>query len=204
MIKKHIAARDIDDERVIDAMGTIPRQQFVPENVRSNAYADHPLPIGYGQTISQPYIVALMTQELGLKETDRVLEIGTGSGYQAAVLSEIANQTYSIEIIEPLAERANQTLKTLGYDVTVKNADGYWGWEEHAPFDAIMITAAADHIPPPLIAQLAEGGRLIIPLGSIRYHQTLTLVTKKDGKLETRHITGVRFVPMTGWVQEGQ
>jgi len=199
MVKFDLMGRDITDERVLRAMAKVPRHEFVPRDLRDKAYADHPLPIGYGQTISQPYIVALMTQSLALEKKDRVLEIGTGSGYQAAVLAEMVDEVYTIEIIEELAERANKTLRDLGYEnVEVKTGDGYFGWEEHAPFDAIIVTCAANHIPPPLIDQLNDGGRLIIPLGSTKYYQTLTLVEKRNGSLETKYITSVRFVPMTG------
>ena len=199
MIEIDIKERGISDRKVLDAMNNVKRHNFVPENVKSQSYADHPLPIGYGQTISQPYIVALMTETLELKPDDKVLEIGTGSGYQAAVLAEIVDDVYTIEIIEELADRAEQTLKSQGYEnVKVKNADGYFGWEEYAPFDAIIITAAADHIASPLIEQLSDGGRLIIPLGSVMYYQTLTLATKHGDDLETKYITSVRFVPMTG------
>jgi len=157
------------------------------------------LPIGYGQTISQPYIVALMTQSLQLKENNKVLEIGTGSGYQAAVLAELVKDVYTIEIIKELADSAENRLNNLNYkNIRVKNADGYFGWEEEAPFDAIIITAAANHIPPPLLNQLKDKGKLIIPLGSTLSFQTLTLVTKKGDELETEFITGVRFVPLTG------
>lgn len=169
------------------------------ENLRSRAYGDYPLPIGEGQTISQPYVVALMTEALRLKPTDRVLEIGTGSGYQAAVLAETVKEVYSIEIRKSLAEMASKRLKDLGYrNVKVKYADGYFGWEEYAPFDAIIITTAANHIPPPLIKQLKEGGRLIIPLGSTVYYQMLTLVTKKKGELDVEQMGSVAFVPMIG------
>ncbi len=202
MVRKQLKSRDIDDEKVLEVMGRIPRHEFVPEYNRHMSYGDHPLPIGHGQTISQPYIVALMTQELKLEGDEKVLEIGTGSGYQAAVLSQLANETYSIEIIEDLADRARETLDRLNYNVKVKAGDGYFGWEENAPYDAIIITCAANHIPPPLIEQLRDGGRLIIPLGSVRYHQTLTLVTKKNNTTETEYITGVRFVPMTGEAQK--
>jgi protein-L-isoaspartate(D-aspartate) O-methyltransferase len=171
--------------------------------LQSQAYADHPLPIGEGQTISQPYIVALMTQILLVQPGERVLEIGTGSGYQAAVLAELTNQVYTVEIREGLTKLAGQRLKQLGYEmVRVKYGDGYFGWEEYAPFDAIIVTCAANHIPPPLIKQLKEGGRLIIPLGSTTYFQTLTLLTKKQGKPDIQHLTGVAFVPMTGEAQK--
>ena len=199
MVEFDIKARGISDSEVLAAMDNVKRHNFVPENVKSQSYEDHPLPIGYGQTISQPYIVALMTEALELKQDDKVLEIGTGSGYQAAVLAEIVDNVYTIEIIEELAERAEQTLKSQGYEnVKVKNADGYFGWEEHAPFDAIIITAASEHIPSPLISQLTDGGKLIIPLGSVRYYQTLTLATRHGNDLKTKYITSVRFVPMTG------
>ena len=203
MVANQLAARDITDEKVLDAMGTVPRHLFVLPRYRSLAYADRPLPIDEGQTISQPYIVALMTQHLRLKPGDKVLEIGTGSGYQAAVLTHFSDKIYSIEIKENLARKAAETLEASGYDrVQVKWADGYFGWEEHAPFDAIIVTCAANHVPPPLLEQLREGGRLIIPLGSTLYYQTLTLITKKNGKPNVRHISGVTFVPMTGKAQE--
>lgn len=205
MIERDLATRDIGDKKVLDAMSKVPRHKLVPGNVKDQAYADHPLPIGYGQTISQPYIVALMTQVLELKGDEKVLEIGTGSGYQAAVLAEIVPEVYTVEIIPELAQRANEDLKGMGYqNIHIKNADGYFGWPQKAPFDAIIITAAAEYVPPPLIAQLKENGKLLLPLGSTRYYQTLTLVEKKGGELKTRHITGVRFVPMTGDVQKIQ
>ena len=200
MVEYDLAARNIVDPNVLEVMGRIPRHLFVHGNLKSWAYSDNPLPIGFGQTISQPYIVALMTQSIRPVEGDRVLEVGTGSGYQAAVLAELVSEVYSVEIIPELASRANTTLKGLGYgNVHVMNADGYFGWGEHAPYDAIVITAAVDHIPPHLIEQLAEGGNLILPLGSTRYVQTLTLVTKNnEGDVTTHYITGVRFVPFTG------
>lgn len=200
MVENDIKGRGIKDKKVRDVMGRIPRHLFVDEGLRNRAYADYPLPIGEGQTISQPYVVALMTEALRLKPTDRVLEIGTGSGYQAAVLSEIVKEVYTIEIRKSLADMAAKRLKELGYmNVKVKYADGYFGWEEHAPFDAIIITAAANHIPPPLIKQLKEGGRLITPLGSTVYYQTLTLVTKKKGgDLDVEQMGSVAFVPMIG------
>jgi len=205
MVEHQISDRGVNDGRVLKAMKKIPRHLFVGKEVRSKAYNDHPLPIGGGQTISQPYIVALMTEALELKASDRVLEIGTGSGYQAAVLAEIVKEVYTIEIREGLVKRSSQLLKELGYkNIQVKYADGYYGWEEHAPFDAIIITASANHIPPPLIKQLKDGGRLIIPLGSTLYYQVLTLVEKKGEDLDVRQMGGVAFVPMTGEVREGK
>jgi len=199
MIQKHLASRDIYDKKVLEVMGRVPRQELVPASVRKRAYADSPQPIGYGQTISQPYIVALMTQSLDLQPEHKVLEIGTGSGYQAAVLAEIVDEVYTMEIIEPLAAKANESLKRLGYcNVRVKNGDGYYGWEQFAPYDAIIITAAVDHVPPHLLDQLTDNGSLILPLGSTKYYQTLTIVEKKDGRVQSRYITQVRFVPMTG------
>lgn len=203
MVRGQLEARDITDKKVLGAMGNVLRHLFVSERYRNQAYADHPLPIDEGQTISQPYIVGLMTQHLKLERGEKVLEIGTGSGYQAAVLTYLTDKVYSIEIREKLAEKASQTLRELNYDqVQVKWADGYFGWEEHAPFDAIIVTCAANHVPPPLLAQLGEGGRLIIPLGSTLYFQTLTLINKVNGKPKVKHITGVRFVPMTGEAQK--
>ena len=199
MVERDLKGRDITDPKVLEIMGRVPRQLFVDSSLASQAYADHPLPIGEGQTISQPYIVALMTQILQIKPGERVLEIGTGSGYQAAVLAELTDQVYTIEIRESLTKQAAQRLKQLGYDkVQMKYVDGYFGWEEAAPFDAIIVTAAANHIPPPLIKQLQEGGRLVVPLGSTTYFQTLTLLTKKEGKTHIQHLMGVSFVPMTG------
>jgi len=204
MVEYDLKGRGIGDEKVLYVMGRVPRHKFVDKILESQAYADHPLPISEGQTISQPYIVALMTQSLKLNGSEKVLEIGTGSGYQAAVLAELVDEVHTIEIRGNLAENANDTLKSLGYgNVEVKHADGYFGWEEHAPFDAIIVTCAANHIPPPLTEQLAEGGRLIIPVGSTTYYQTLTLVEKKEGNLSSTYITGVRFVPMTGEAMKG-
>lgn len=203
MIERDIEGRGITDKRVINAMSEIPRERFVPSRYRGSAYADHPIPIGEGQTISQPYVVALMTEVLSLKPADRVLEIGTGSGYQAAVLAEIAAEVYTIEIRETLAKRSESLLRELEYDnVHVKHADGYFGWEEHAPFDAIIITAAVNHIPPPLIKQLKDGGRLILPLGSTTFFQTLTLATKEGNEMRLVQMGPVAFVPMTGRAQE--
>lgn len=203
MVKKQLKSRDITDKKVLETMGEVPRHLFVDRRYRGQAYGDYPLPIDEGQTISQPYIVALMTQHLGLKRGDKVLEIGTGSGYQAAVFSHITDKVYTVEIRNGLAEKAAETLKRLNYStVHVKWGDGYFGWEEHAPYDAIIVTCAANHVPPPLFSQLREGGRLIIPLGSTLYFQTLTLITKVQGNPKVRHILGVRFVPMTGEVQK--
>ncbi len=199
MVEKDLKGRDIKDPKVLEVMGRIPRHLFVDPSLKSQAYADHPLPIGEGQTISQPYIVALMTQVLQIKPGEKVLEIGTGSGYQAAILAELTDQVYTIEIREALAKQARERLYKLGYKkVQVKYGDGYFGWEEFAPFDAIIVTCAANHIPPPLLKQLKEGGRLVIPLGSTTYFQTLTLVTKKRGMPEVQHLLGVSFVPMIG------
>jgi protein-L-isoaspartate(D-aspartate) O-methyltransferase len=203
MVEIQIAARGITDSATLEAMGSVPRHLFVPEDLRSEAYADYPLPIGHGQTISQPYVVALMTAQLELKGTERALEVGTGSGYQAAVLATIVREVYTIEIIPELATGAQTTLETCGYDnVRVRNADGYFGWEEHQPYDVIMITAAVDHIPSPLIEQLADEGRLILPLGDPLYYQTLTVVEKQGKQLITTHLTSVRFVPLTGHAEE--
>lgn len=203
MVEQDIKERGINDPVVLGVMSKVPRHLFVDASYRNRAYGDHPLPIGEGQTISQPYVVALMTEALQLKAADRVLEIGTGSGYQAAVLAEIVKEVYTIEIRRPLADKATKTLADLGYrNVTVECADGYFGWESQAPFDAIIITAAANHIPPSLIKQLKEGGRLIIPLGSTVYFQTLTLATKRSGELDVEQMCPVAFVPMTGEMQE--
>jgi len=199
MVKYDLKGRDIRDEKVLSVMGKVKRHLFVDKDLWNVAYNDYPLSIGEGQTISQPYIVALMTQCLNLKPEDKVLEIGTGSGYQAAVLAELVNQVYSIEINEKLAKKTSHHLKELGYkNVKVKQGDGYFGWSEHAPFDAVIITCAANDIPPLLIEQLKEGGRLIMPLGNILFHQTLTLITKVKGEKKVEHISGVRFVPMLG------
>jgi protein-L-isoaspartate(D-aspartate) O-methyltransferase len=199
MVQQDIGGRDVRDPQVLSAMSKVPRHLFVEPAYRDQAYEDHPLPIGEGQTISQPYVVAFMTGALRLKRGDRVLEIGTGSGYQAAVLAEIVKEVYTIEIRKSLADRAGLVLKDLGYkQVKVKYGDGYFGWEEAAPFDAIIITAAANHIPPPLIRQLKEGGRLIVPLGSTVYYQTLILATKRKGQLDVEQLGPVAFVPMTG------
>ena len=188
------------DPRVMVAMAKVPRHEFVPRWLRINAYKNRPLPIGHGQTISQPYIVALMTDLLAVKSGDRVLEVGTGSGYQAAILAELVDKVYTIEIIEKLANRARNVLKQQGYrNVQTRTGDGYYGWQERAPFDAIVVTAASGHIPPPLIRQLKKGGRMVIPVGSRFMVQQLVLIEKDDrGKVSTRQILPVRFVPLTG------
>jgi protein-L-isoaspartate(D-aspartate) O-methyltransferase len=195
MVRNQLEARGIKDKATLEAMRKVPRHMFVPQNAKGKAYIDAPLTIGEGQTISQPYIVAYMTEHLKLKPTDRVLEIGTGSGYQAAVLSEIVSEVCSIEIIESLGENASNRLKSLGYDnVEVKIGDGYLGWPERAPFDAIIITAGIDHVPQPLIDQLAEGGRLIVPEGPKRGTRDLMLLTKKKGKIKRKYLIPVVFV----------
>ena len=198
MVEEQLAApgRDIRNRRVLDAMAAVPRHEFVPKALWKFAYSDDPLPIGYGQTISQPFIVAFMTEQLDPKPTDRVLEIGTGSGYQAAVLSRLVAEVYTIEIVEPLAKRAEADLKRLGYNnVKVLAGDGYQGWPEHAPFDAIIVTCAPDHIPQPLVGQLRDGGRMIIPVGPSD-NQQLFLLQKLGTEVEQQAILPVRFVPM--------
>jgi protein-L-isoaspartate(D-aspartate) O-methyltransferase len=199
MVREQIQARGISRPEVLNAMRSVPRHWFVPADLADSAYRDHPLPIGEGQTISQPYIVALMTELLDLKPSEQVLEIGTGSGYQAAVLSGLASKVYTIEIKQRLFINASNTLKIYDYkNVMCRHGDGYFGWREAAPFDAIMITAAVDHIPPPLIAQLKDGGRLVLPLGSPFGYQNLVLVTKRGEDVVLRNIIGVLFVPLTG------
>jgi protein-L-isoaspartate(D-aspartate) O-methyltransferase len=204
MVNQQMRRRDITDPSVLSAMEKVPRHEFVPKELRGSAYTDGPLPIGKGQTISQPYIVALMTQLARPKPDSRVLDVGTGSGYQAAVLAEIVDQVYSIEIVESLADEARERLKRLGYEnIEVRSGDGYRGWPEHAPFDLIIVAAAPDHIPQPLIDQLAAGGRLIIPVG--KYFQSLMLVEKKaDGSVEKTNVAPVAFVPMTGQARNGR
>ena len=186
--------------RVMTAMGKVPRHEFMPASQRAHAYANRPLPIGHGQTISQPYIVALMTDLLDVKPGDRVLEVGTGSGYQAAVLAEIAGAVYSIEIVEPLGREAAERLSRLGYrNVTTRVGDGFRGWAEQAPFDSIMVTAAPREVPPPLIEQLKPGGRLVVPVGDQAAGQSLLLIEKQpDGTVTRRNVLAVRFVPLTG------
>lgn len=196
MVQEQMMARDIDEAFVLDAVKKVPRHAFVPQEYRPWAYSDRALPIGEGQTISQPYIVAYMTQALQLRPEDRVLEIGTGSGYQAAVLAEISQYVYTIEIVEPLGIAARNLLRSLGYqNIEVRVGDGYNGWPDQAPFDAIMVTAGAEEIPQPLIDQLAEGGRMVIPVGPNGGVRQLTLLTKKKGKLRSEKLMAVRFVP---------
>jgi protein-L-isoaspartate(D-aspartate) O-methyltransferase len=200
MVREQIQNRGVDDQAVLGAMLAVPRHEFVPPRFRDMAYADQPLPIGQGQTISQPYIVALMTELLELEPGDKVLEVGTGSGYQAAVASHLADSVFTVEIIEELAGEAQARLQRLGYrDVVVRHADGYFGWPEHAPFDGIVVTAAAGHVPPPLVEQLAPGGRMVIPVGGQFQVQQLVLVEKRpDGSVTTRSLLPVRFVPLVG------
>jgi protein-L-isoaspartate(D-aspartate) O-methyltransferase len=201
MVKSQIEARDVRDPATLAALSKVPRHLFVPPDLVSEAYADHPLPIGHHQTISQPYIVAFMTEALGLEGDDKVLEVGTGSGYQAAVLAEIVASVYSIEIVPALADEARERLSRLGYtNVEVRCGDGYEGWPSAAPFDGILITAAAPRIPEPLKQQLKDGGRLVVPVGED--YQELVLVTRKGDRFEERSVLPVRFVPMTGRVRE--
>ncbi len=199
MVEKQIAARGIDHPATLKAMRSVERHRLVPRSQVKNAYDDRPLPIGHGQTISQPYIVAYMTEVIQPKPEMKILEIGTGSGYQAAVLAEIVDRVYTIEIVGALANSARNNLENLGYNnIEVKHADGYYGWEEHAPFDAIVVTAASEFIPPPLIEQLKEGGKMVIPVGAPFTAQHLMLVEKqKDGKIKTTNLLPVRFVPFT-------
>jgi len=201
-----IKARGIHDKRVLEAMRSVPRHLFVPPDEVEYAYGDYPLPIGFGQTISQPYIVALMTESLALQPGDRALEVGTGSGYQTAILASIPGVTvYSVEVIPHLARSAAERLQSLGYMVHCKEGDGYSGWAEHAPFDAIVVTAAPDHVPAPLVEQLAEGGRLVIPIGPPSGYQTLWKYVKEAGELKATNMGGVAFVPLTGvGIREGR
>jgi protein-L-isoaspartate(D-aspartate) O-methyltransferase len=201
MVREQIEKRGIADERVLDALRTVPRHRFVPKQLEKYAYADEPLPIGEDQTISQPYIVAYMTEKLSLESNDKVLEIGTGSGYQAAILAELCDSVFTIEIVDVLARRASKTLEELGVkNVFVKSGDGYKGWPEHAPFDAIIITAAPTKIPEPLVEQLKVGGRMILPLGD--YSQDLVLISKTKSGVSQQRLLPVRFVPMTGEVED--
>jgi protein-L-isoaspartate(D-aspartate) O-methyltransferase len=197
MIERQLRGRGIRDPGVLRVMRAVPREKFVPKELRHRAYEDRPLPIGYGQTISQPYIVAFMTEQLQPNKAQRVLEIGTGSGYQAAVLSDLVAEVYTIEIVRPLAQRAEGVLRELGYkNVHVRAGDGYKGWPEHAPFDAIIVTAAPDHVPAPLIEQLKEGGRMVIPVGKSGA-QKLFLLEKRGGEIKQTAVIPVRFVPFT-------
>ena len=201
MVERQLQARGIKDERVLAAMAKVPREEFVPADARAEAYSDEPLPIGYDQTISQPYIVAFMTENLRPKPSDRVLEIGSGSGYQAAILAELVADIYTIEIVEPLAKTAEATLQRLGYkNVHIKVGDGYKGWPEEAPFDAIIVTCAPENVPQPLTDQLKDGGRMVIPVGE-RFAQQLYLLEKRNGQLKESVTLPVRFVPMK---REGQ
>jgi protein-L-isoaspartate(D-aspartate) O-methyltransferase len=197
MVVEQIERRGICDKRILEAMREVPRHEFVPTAVKSGAYDDHPLPIGFGQTISQPYIVAFMLEHLVLRATDRVLELGTGSGYQAAILSKLVAQVFSIEIVDELIQRATADFQRLGYqNILLKSGDGYQGWPEFAPFDAIIVAAAPDHVPQPLIGQLREGGRMVIPVGD-SVDQTLVLIEKGSGVIRKRVMCSVRFVPFT-------
>lgn len=197
MVDRQIAARGVHDSRVLEAMRTVPRHEFVPRAQVDRAYEDRALPIGEGQTISQPYLVALMTELLDVQAGEVVLEIGTGSGYQAAVAAELTDRVYTVEIIPELAQRAAETLDRLGYTrVQTKNADGYFGWAEHGPYDGIIVTAAPDHIPAPLVQQLKEGGRMVIPVGAPGSYQTLWRLTKQQGNVVSENITDVVFVPL--------
>ena len=196
MVRTQIVSRGITDKAVIEAMKKVERHLFVPEVYIQQAYGDHPLPIGYGQTISQPFIVAFMTEILKLDKSSKVLEVGTGSGYQAAILAEICDSVYTVEIVEELGDRAKQLFKELGYNnIRVKIGDGYEGWDKYSPYDAIIVTCAPTHVPEPLEDQLKEGGRMIIPVGE-RYIQELVLLTKKNDTLRQSSVLDVRFVPM--------
>jgi protein-L-isoaspartate(D-aspartate) O-methyltransferase len=202
MVERDIEARGVKDSLVLTAMRKVQRHLFVEQSLWPKAYNDHPLPIDDGQTISQPYVVALMTEALALRGDERVLEVGTGSGYQAAILAQIVKEVFTIEIRPKLYTKARERLQKLGYkNIHLKQGDGYLGWPEYGPFDAVIVTASPNHIPPPLLAQLKEGGRLIIPLGSTTFYQNLTLVKKRQGKVETKELGSVAFVPLVG---EGQ
>jgi len=199
MIRWHLQGRGIHDPRVVQALRDVPREAFVQPEDRTSAYGDHPLPIGHGQTISQPYMVAAMTEILRLDPTDKVLEVGTGSGYQAAVLSRLVRDVYTVEVIPVLCESARDLLERLGYtNVHVCCADGYYGWPEHSPYDAIIVTCAPDHIPPVLLDQLADGGRMVLPVGHVGDEQTLWLLERTGGEIKSRRVMSVAFVPLTG------
>jgi protein-L-isoaspartate(D-aspartate) O-methyltransferase len=204
MVESQIASRGIEDASVLAAMRNVPRHWFVPSGQQRHAYEDRPLTIGHGQTISQPFIVALMTEVLKLKPGDKVLEIGTGSGYQAAILSELTRNVFTVEIVEALAKRSSEDFASRGYEVIrTRRADGYYGWEEEAPFDAVVVTCAASHIPPPLVRQLKPGGRMCIPVGGLFATQRLMLLTKlEDGTTQSETVELVRFVPMTGDIEK--
>lgn len=198
MVEEQLRGRDITDKAVLAAMLKVPRHEFVTSDFLSEAYNDYPLPIGHGQTISQPYIVALMSELIDLQPGEKVLEIGTGSGYQAAILAELTGSVYTIEIIPALAQHAQETLERLGYDqIEAKQSDGYWGWEEHAPFDAIIVTAAPDHVPQPLVKQLADGGKMVVPIGPPGGYQSLWVFERKGDEFLRYNWGGVRFVPLT-------
>ena len=204
MVEEQMEARGISDPATLEAMRAVPRHEFLPLRLREEAYGDYPLPIGHGQTISQPYIVAFMTEAIRPRPGEKILEIGAGSGYQAAVLAQMGAEVYTIEIVEPLAEMARQTLERLGYkNAHVKHGDGYRGWPEHAPFDAVIVTCAPDKIPPDLVAQLKDGGRMIIPVGG-GMEQELVLLRKHGDKVEKQSVLPVRFVPMTGEAEKSR
>ncbi|MCS7305668.1 MAG: protein-L-isoaspartate(D-aspartate) O-methyltransferase [Thermoguttaceae bacterium] len=206
MIDRDLRARGIQDRRVLEAMARVPRHRFVPEEQVPYAYDDRPLPIGHGQTISQPYIVALMTELAQPRPKSKALDIGTGSGYQAAILAELCKEVYSIEIIDALAQEAQERLEKLGYkNVVIRTGDGYEGWPEKAPFDLIIVAAAPDHVPKPLVEQLAPGGRLVIPVGRHWWSQELLVIEKQpDGTIREKSVASVAFVPMTGKAQQAQ
>jgi protein-L-isoaspartate(D-aspartate) O-methyltransferase len=204
MVEQQMEARGISDPATLEAMRVVPRHEFLPLRLREEAYGDYPLPIGHGQTISQPYIVAFMTEAIRPRPGEKILEIGAGSGYQAAVLAQMGAEVYTIEIVEPLAEMARQTLERLGYqNANVKHGDGYRGWPEHAPFDAVIVTCAPDKIPPDLVAQLKDGGRMIIPVGG-GMEQELVLLQKQGDRVEKQSVLPVRFVPMTGEAEKSR
>ncbi len=205
MVAEQIESRGLRDPHVLAALRAVPRHEFVPEHLQDQAYDDGPLSIGSGQTISQPYIVALMTEAVGLQPGERVLDVGTGSGYQAAVLAHVTPHVWSIEIVPELAQSARERLARLGYDVPVRTGDGWAGWPEHAPFDAIILAAAPERVPPALLEQLAPGGRLCLPVGGVNEAQELLVYTREaDGSFSERRLGGVRFVPMTGEAQRGK